>query len=79
MTDVTPEPIVLISEQADTETVANLEAELAKAKASTLERRTLAQWLAYPRPPPVICHSCFRRNDSVFDFLRNHQYRQQPV
>ena len=52
MTDVTPEPIVLISEQADTETVANLEAELAKAKASTLERRTLAQWLA---PVTSIC------------------------
>jgi diacylglycerol kinase family enzyme len=50
MTDATSEPIVLISEQADTETVATLETELAKAKASTLERRTLAQWLADPRP-----------------------------
>lgn len=50
MTDVTSEPIVLISEQADTETVATLETEFAKAKATTLERRTLPQWLADPRP-----------------------------
>jgi uncharacterized hydrophobic protein (TIGR00271 family) len=56
MTDVTPEPILLISEQADTETMATLEAELAKAKASELERRTLDRWLADARPQTrLIC------------------------
>ena len=56
MTDVPPEPILLISEQTDTETMATLEAELAKAKASKLERRTLDQWLADARPQTrLIC------------------------
>lgn len=45
----TPVPVLLISAQADAETISAIEALLARMEPLLLERRTLDEWLENPR------------------------------